>query len=299
MTSEVEGYHPPPRASCRRSAGVRRDRRLRRGGSAPTGRSSSPGGRRVRPSRPAPLVAPGASRRSRTTGGGRVRVAHVLDQPAVDDLEDAVRLLGDAAVVGHDEEGRAQLGVDPAEEARRRPPMLAVSRLPVGSSASTRGGRFMSARAIATRCFWPPESWFAFLPSTPARPSRPSTSSARCRCSAARLAAAGDQRRHEHVLEHAELRQQVVELEDEADVLGCAARRGRGGRRRRRPRPSTRTRPSVGVSSRPIRFSSVDLPGARLADDRGELAGPDLERHVVEGPELHLRRRSPWPGRPL
>src|SRR6185312_10975515 len=37
---------------------------------------------------------------------------------------------------------------------------VALSRLAVGSSASTSCGRFTSARAIATRCFWPPESWF-------------------------------------------------------------------------------------------------------------------------------------------
>ena len=33
-----------------------------------------------------------------------------------------------------------------------------LSRFPVGSSASKMAGRFTSARAIATRCCWPPES---------------------------------------------------------------------------------------------------------------------------------------------
>ncbi|EDK27448.1 hypothetical protein VSWAT3_00095 [Vibrionales bacterium SWAT-3] len=33
------------------------------------------------------------------------------------------------------------------------------SRLPVGSSASSRVGRFTTARAIPTRCCSPPESW--------------------------------------------------------------------------------------------------------------------------------------------
>ncbi len=33
-----------------------------------------------------------------------------------------------------------------------------VSRLPVGSSASTTAGWVTMARAIATRCCWPPES---------------------------------------------------------------------------------------------------------------------------------------------
>src|SRR6185295_17387960 len=32
------------------------------------------------------------------------------------------------------------------------------SRLPVGSSANTTAGRWISARATATRCCWPPDS---------------------------------------------------------------------------------------------------------------------------------------------
>ena len=38
--------------------------------------------------------------------------------------------------------------------------LVRVSRLPVGSSHSRIGGRLTSARAMATRCCWPPESWF-------------------------------------------------------------------------------------------------------------------------------------------
>lgn len=37
------------------------------------------------------------------------------------------------------------------------------SSAPVGSSASTISGSLMSARAMATRCIWPPESWLGFL----------------------------------------------------------------------------------------------------------------------------------------
>ena len=36
--------------------------------------------------------------------------------------------------------------------------LLALSRLPVGSSAMSSGARFASARPIATRCCWPPDS---------------------------------------------------------------------------------------------------------------------------------------------
>ena len=35
----------------------------------------------------------------------------------------------------------------------------AASRLPVGSSATIIGASFARARAMATLCFWPPESW--------------------------------------------------------------------------------------------------------------------------------------------
>src|SRR2546423_630594 len=36
--------------------------------------------------------------------------------------------------------------------------LVVESRLPVGSSASSTGGWFASARAIAARCCWPPDS---------------------------------------------------------------------------------------------------------------------------------------------
>ena len=38
--------------------------------------------------------------------------------------------------------------------------LVRVSRLPVGSSASRIDGSLISARAMATRCCWPPDSWF-------------------------------------------------------------------------------------------------------------------------------------------
>src|SRR5713226_7902422 len=50
------------------------------------------------------------------------------------------------------------------------------SRFPVGSSASTIEGELTSARAMATRCRWPPESSFGLWC---VRSARPTTSSAR------------------------------------------------------------------------------------------------------------------------
>ena len=49
-------------------------------------------------------------------------------------------------------------------------PLVAESRLPVGSSAKTTVGRETSARAIATRCCWPPESSAGRWDSRSARP---------------------------------------------------------------------------------------------------------------------------------
>ena len=69
----------------------------------------------------------------------------------------AVGGAGDARVVGDEHDrlavARGARAGAPAPRARSR-----LSRLPVGSSASSTRGRLTSARAIATRCCWPPES---------------------------------------------------------------------------------------------------------------------------------------------
>ena len=66
---------------------------------------------------------------------------------------------------------------------RVRMPMISSlvveSRLPVGSSASSSGGSPTSARAMATRCCWPPESWFGMWSARSASPTMPSAASAR------------------------------------------------------------------------------------------------------------------------
>ena len=46
----------------------------------------------------------------------------------------------------------------------------ALSRLPVGSSASSSAGRDTMARAMATRCCWPPDNSAGVWPSQPPRP---------------------------------------------------------------------------------------------------------------------------------
>lgn len=58
---------------------------------------------------------------------------------------------------------------------------VVVSRAPVGSSAKTTSGRVTRARAIATRCCWPPESWPGRRRALSVRPTWARTSAARRR----------------------------------------------------------------------------------------------------------------------
>src|SRR3954464_690736 len=67
---------------------------------------------------------------------------------------------------------------------RKRPTIsspVRLSRLPVGSSASSKEGCVTSARAMATRCFWPPESSAGLCFMRSSRPTSLSASTARSR----------------------------------------------------------------------------------------------------------------------
>lgn len=61
-----------------------------------------------------------------------------------------------------------------------------VSSAPVGSSATMTSGRLDSARAIATRWRWPPESWLGRLPAWSFRPRATPKAQARVRASPSR-----------------------------------------------------------------------------------------------------------------
>ena len=91
------------------------------------------------------------------------------------------------------------------------------SRLPVGSSAKTTAGLETSARATATRCCWPPESsagrWVR-------RSSRPTVRDQLVDPLLVGLAA-GDRERQHQVLLGGQDRQQVEELEDEAELVAA------------------------------------------------------------------------------
>ena len=109
--------------------------------------------------------------------------------------------------------------VRPAAWSSRRRAMTSapawLSRLPVGSSARISAGSVTSARAMATRCCWPPDSSVGSWSRRSPRPSRSSAAFARAARSR-RDDALVEQRRRD-VVERGRPRQQVVRLEDEAD----------------------------------------------------------------------------------
>ena len=90
----------------------------------------------------------------------------------------------------------------------------------MGSSASTSSGRFISARATATRCFCPPDRLADGEVDPVGQPHPHQQFAPACpgRGGLAPLAHGGGE---DHVFQRGEIGQQVVELEDEADVAGC------------------------------------------------------------------------------
>ncbi len=159
---------------------------------------------------------------------------------------------------------------------RISPPVF-ESRLPVGSSAKRIVGRVMSAREMATRCCSPPESSDG-------------------RCVAARRETrlpeqlveprlvrllARDREREEDVLLRGEHRQEVEELEDEADVLAPELRQVVVAERRdlgsgdRHGAARRLVEPGEGVHER-------RLARAGRAHDGDELARLDVERDAAQ-----------------
>ena len=136
------------------------------------------------------------------------------------------------------------------------------------------------ARAIATRCCWPPDSSVGSWSSRSPRPSR--SSAAVARATRSRRADALVEERRRDVVERRRPRQQVVGLEDEPDRPAPQP----GQRRRRRARrPACRR----GGSARGRPVEAADdvhhraLARAGRPDDRDELALADLERDVAQG----------------
>ncbi len=134
---------------------------------------------------------------------------------------------------------------------------VAESRFPVGSSASTTAGRPTIARATATRCRSPPDSWVGRAPARCPSPTRSS-------------AAAASQRRSARPAPAYSIPSATL-----SRIFWCSARKNcwntnpiRDARSADNSRsfiramstPVTRTIPLVGMSRVPIRCSSVLLP---------------------------------------
>ncbi|EAU41467.1 hypothetical protein FP2506_13579 [Fulvimarina pelagi HTCC2506] len=65
----------------------------------------------------------------------------------------------------------------------RTSPTISGSSADVGSSKSRMRGSMASARAMPTRCCWPPESWLGYFSACSAIPTRSSSLRARSRAS--------------------------------------------------------------------------------------------------------------------
>jgi hypothetical protein len=82
----------------------------------------------------------------------------LLGDPAAVEEADAVgELLGEAHLVGDHQHGQVVLGAEPRMTFSTSPTSSGSS-AEVTSSNSMTLGRMASARAMATRCCWPPES---------------------------------------------------------------------------------------------------------------------------------------------
>ena len=163
------------------------------------------------------------------------------------------------------------------------------SRLPVGSSARSSRGALARARAIATRCCSPPESSRRAVVAA-ARRGRASRAARSARASRLARSQAGDQLRHHDVLERRELRQQMMELVDEADLdrgaCGCA-------RRRRAAAIAAVDEHLAGVG--PLEQAG-DVQQRRLAGARRRRPARRSRpaRATRSAPLQHVERRAPW-----
>ena len=130
-----------------------------RGGCAP-----APRPRGWAPRKEAPPCTGGVARRKRSRRHLPPQAAEVHDRDAVGDVAD------DAEVVRDEEVARNALSLCSSTRRFRIAACTETSRAEVGSSHTTTRGSPAKARAIATLCLRPPESWAGLAPSR--RPSK-------------------------------------------------------------------------------------------------------------------------------
>ena len=153
----------------------------------------------------------------------------------------------------------------------------------MGSSANRTVGCETSARAMATRCCWPPESCDGLWPRRSPRPTRSISAATRRPC---RACAPAIESGSEDVLLRREHRQQVELLEDEADVP--AAQLGQVLVGHLGDVLAADLHAAVGRAVEPgEQVHERRLAGARRAHDGRELADGDLEGDAAQ--RVHRR----------
>ena len=114
------------------------------------------------------------------------------------------------------------------------------------------------ARAMATRCCWPPDSSPGVCDSQPSRPDGRQGLACELVALGARDAAI-DQGQLD-VLQRRGAVQEIVALEDETEIVPAQQGPLVAGQFRRPRRPGSDRSPAVGVSRQPRMFIQVDLP---------------------------------------
>ncbi len=152
-----------------------------------------------------------------------------------------------------------------------------------GSSSSSAFGSFTSARASATRWRCPPESWWGFRFAK--SPRRTISSISRTRRSSSLASAAADARPEGHVVEHGEVREERVALEDGVH---------RAPVRRHAHHVHAVEAEHAGRHLLEARDHAQHggLAAARGAEHREELGGADLEARLVHGDEVAVALRD-------
>ena len=161
----------------------------------------------------------------------------------------------------------------------------AASRLPVGSSARIRAGSVTMARAMATRCSWPPESWRGKWSRRSPRPTSLSAVAACSRRSA--FFETGELQRQLDIFQRGQHRDQIELLEDEADVLVAPA-----GDLAVAERAQVLAEDADLAAGGPVhggdQVQQRGFARARRPHERDELALVDLEVDVVERDDVEL-----------
>ena len=134
-------------------------------------------------------------------------------------------------------------------------PTSSGSSADVGSSNSSTFGSITSARAMATRCCWPPESWLGYLPMWSMSPTRLRPFAARCSASSR----ATPFTRRSAIVTFSSAHRWGKRLNCWKTMPTCF-RSSVAWRPGAYERPSSVTVPAVGFSRRLMVRSSVDLP---------------------------------------